>query len=136
MLLALNNVSFSFGARDILIDASWQINVGERIGLVGPNGAGKSTLLRLIMGAYTPDAGNIQKTNNTSIGFFNQDLLSFSTRDSILSVGMTAYEKAVVIEKEMNAIMEELENDGENEELLLRYSEMLHDFEVAGGYEM
>lgn len=136
MLLALNNVSFSFGARDILVDASWQINVGERIGLVGPNGAGKSTLLRLIMGTYTPDSGNIQKANNTSIGFFNQDLLSFSTRDSILSVGMTAYEKAVAIEKEMNAIMEELENDGENEELLLRYSEMLHDFEVAGGYEM
>ncbi|HET8573213.1 MAG TPA: ABC-F family ATP-binding cassette domain-containing protein [Edaphocola sp.] len=136
MLLALNNVSFSFGARTILRDASWQINVGERIGLVGPNGAGKSTLLRLIMGAYTADSGNIQKANNTSIGFFNQDLLSFSTSDSILSVGMTAYEKAVAIEKDMSAIMEELENDGENEELLLRYSEMLHDFEVAGGYEM
>ncbi len=50
MLLALNNVSFSFGARKMLDEASWQIGEGERIGLVGPNGAGKSTLLRLIMG--------------------------------------------------------------------------------------
>lgn len=136
MLLALNNVSFSFGARPILYDASWQINVGERIGLVGPNGAGKSTLLRLITGAYTPDSGSIQKANNTSIGFFNQDLLSFSTSDSILSVGMTAFEKAVAIQKEMDEIMEELETNAEDEALLLRYSELLHDFELAGGYEM
>lgn len=136
MLLALNNISFSFGARPILNDTSWQINVGERIGLVGPNGAGKSTLLRLITGTYTPDSGNIQKANNTSIGFFNQDLLSFATSDSILSVGMTAFEKAVAIQEEMDAIMEELKTNEEDEVLLLRYSELLHDFEMAGGYEM
>jgi ATP-binding cassette subfamily F protein 3 len=136
MLLALNNVSFSFGARPMLSEANWQIGEGERIGLIGPNGAGKSTLLRLIMGEYSIDGGNIQRANNTSIGFFNQDLLSFSTENSILSVGMTAFEKAVAIEKELNAIMEELDQNGDDEELLLRYSETLHDFELAGGYEM
>lgn len=136
MLLALNNVSFSFGARPILREASWQINVGERIGLVGPNGAGKSTLLRLITGTYTPDSGTIQKANNTSIGFFNQDLLSFSTSDSILSVGMTAFEKAVAIQEEMDAVMADIDQKPDDEELLLRYSELLHEFELAGGYEM
>jgi len=136
MLLALNNVSFSFGARPMLREASWQIGPGERIGLIGPNGAGKSTLLRLIMGEYAPEGGNIQRANDTTIGFFNQDLLSFSTSESILSVGMTAFEKAVAIEKEMNALMEDLEGNGDDEELLLRYSETLHDFELAGGYEM
>jgi len=136
MLLALNNVSFSFGARPMLREASWQIGEGERIGLIGPNGAGKSTLLRLIMGEYTIEGGNIQRANDTTIGFFNQDLLSFSTDDSILSVGMTAFEKAVAIEKEMESIMKDLETNGDDEDLLLQYSEALHDFEMAGGYEM
>src|SRR5690554_3673983 len=136
MLLALNNISFSFGARPMLEDANWQIGEGERIGLIGPNGAGKSTLLRLIMGEYTPEAGTIQKANDTTIGFFNQDLLSFSTENSILSVGMTAFEKAVAIEEKMNELMKQLEIDSENEELLLEYSETLHQFEMAGGYEM
>jgi len=120
----------------MLREASWQIGEGERIGLIGPNGAGKSTLLRLIMGEYTIEGGNIQRANDTTIGFFNQDLLSFSTDDSILSVGMTAFEKAVAIEKEMESIMKDLETNGDDEDLLLQYSEALHDFEMAGGYEM
>ncbi len=136
MLLALNNVSFSFGARPMLDEANWQIGEGERIGLIGPNGAGKSTLLRLIMGEYTIDSGNIQRANDTTIGFFNQDLLSFSTDNSILSVGMTAFEKAVAIEKTMESIMKDLETKGDDEDLLMAYSEALHDFEMAGGYEM
>ena len=136
MLLALNNVTFSFGARIMLREANWQIGEGERIGLVGPNGAGKSTLLRIIMGEYTVDGGNIQRANDTSIGFFNQDLLSFSSDDSILQVGRTAFEKAVAIEQEMNSIMKDLEEKGDDEELLLQYSEALHDYEMAGGYEM
>ncbi len=136
MLLALNNVSFSFGARPMLSEANWQIGEGERIGLIGPNGAGKSTLLRLIMGEYTIESGNIQRANDVSIGFFNQDLLSFSTNNSILSVGMTAFEKAVAIEKELQQLMKELEEKGDDEELLIKYSEALHDFEMAGGYEM
>lgn len=136
MLLALNNVSFSFGARTMLNEASWQIGEGERIGLIGPNGAGKSTLLRLIMGEYSINGGSIQKANDTTIGFFNQDLLSFSTNDSILSVCMMAYEKAAQLEKEIEAMTKELETNYEDEALLLKYSEMLHEFELAGGYEM
>jgi ATP-binding cassette subfamily F protein 3 len=136
MLLALNNVSFSFGARPMLSEANWQIGEGERIGLIGPNGAGKSTLLRLIMGEYTIDGGNIQRANDTTIGFFNQDLLSFSTNNSILSVGTTAFEKAVAIEKEIEEITKDLEENPEDEALLLQYSETLHEFELAGGYEM
>ena len=136
MLLALNNVSFSFGARPMLTEANWQIGENERIGLIGPNGAGKSTLLRLIMGEYTIEGGNIQRANDTTIGFFNQDLLSFSTDNSILSVGMTAFEKAVAIEKDLESIMKDLETNGDDEDLLLQYSEALHDFEMAGGYEM
>lgn len=136
MLLALNNVSFSFGARQMLDEVNIQIGENERIGLVGPNGAGKSTLLRLIMGEYSIDGGNIQKANDATIGFFNQDLLSFSTDNSILSVVMTAYEKAVQVENKMAELLKALESQPEDAKLLDEYANALHDFETAGGYEM
>ncbi len=136
MLISLQNVSFHFGARTILEGASWQVHSGERIGLVGPNGAGKSTVLRLMTAAYVPDGGTISKPKDVSIGFFNQDLLSFSTDDSILSVGMQAFERAKKIEGDMMNILHKLESKPDDAKLLDDYSHALHDFEVAGGYEM
>ena len=136
MLLSLQNINFSFGSRTILEDANWQIGPGERIGLVGVNGAGKSTLLRLIMNEYSIDSGTINKPKDLSLGFFNQDLLSFSSSESILSVGMMAFERALAIEKEMQELLVALESKPDDEKLLDTYSNKLHDFEVAGGYEM
>lgn len=136
MLISLQNVSFHFGARAILENANWQVHSGERIGLVGPNGAGKSTVLRLMTGSYTVDGGSISKPKDVSLGFFNQDLLSFSTSESILNVGMQAFEKAKEIEKQMEGILQQLESKPEDAKLLDAYSHALHDFEVAGGYEM
>lgn len=136
MLVSLQNVSFYFGSRAIIENASWQINTGERIGLVGHNGAGKSTVLRMITGAYRVDEGAISKPKDVTIGFFNQDLLSFSSSESILKVGMQAFEKAHELEKLMETILHQLESKPEDEKLLDDYSHALHDFEVAGGYEM
>ena len=136
MLISLQNITFSFGARAILEDASWQIGTGERIGLVGSNGAGKSTLLRLMTGAYSVESGTINKPKDVSLGFFNQDLLSFSTSESILKVGMQAFEVAHEVEKKLEKILKELEATPEDADLLDDYSHALHDFEVAGGYEM
>jgi len=120
----------------ILENASWQIGTGERIGLVGSNGTGKSTLLRLMTGAYTPDGGVINKPKDVSLGFFNQDLLSFSSDESILKVGMQAFERAHELEKKMEQQLKELELKPDDAALLDEYSHTLHDFEVAGGYEM
>lgn len=136
MLVSLQNVSFYFGSRAIIEDASWQINTGERIGLVGHNGAGKSTVLRMITGAYRVDSGVIAKPKDVTLGFFNQDLLSFSSSDSILKVGMQAFERAHEIEKVMEQILKDLETKPDDEKLLDDYSHALHDFEMAGGYEM
>jgi len=136
MLISLQNVSFFFGARPILENASWQIHSGERIGLIGANGTGKSTLLRLMTGFYRPDEGTINKPKDVSLGFFNQDLLSFSTDESILKVGMQAFERAHEIEKKMEQLVQALESKPEDADLLDQYSHALHDFEVAGGYEM
>jgi ATP-binding cassette subfamily F protein 3 len=136
MLVSLQNVSFYFGARPIIENANWQIQTGERIGLVGSNGAGKSTVLRMITGAYRVDEGSITKPKDVTLGFFNQDLLSFSTDASILQVGMQAFERAHEVEKMMERILKDLETKPDDEKLLDDYSHALHDFEVAGGYEM
>ncbi len=133
MLIGLQNVTFEFGARVIVQDATWHIHPGERIGLIGYNGTGKSTLFKVLVGEYTPSLGSVEKSKETSIGYLHQDLLSFDTNDSILEVAMSAFEEVKKIEKELEEIVKDLETDS-SEEILLLYSEKLHDLEVAGGY--
>src|SRR5688572_3422033 len=135
MLAGLQNVTFEFGARVIVKDATWHIHPGERIGLIGYNGTGKSTLLKLFVGEYLPSAGTVERSRNTSIGYLHQDLLSFDTNESILEVAMHAFDKAKALEKELDKLAKDLEINS-TDELLDDYSHKLHDFEEAGGYVM
>jgi len=135
MLAGLQNVTFEFGARVIVKDATWHIHPNERIGLIGYNGTGKSTLLKLFVGEYLPSEGTVERSRNTSIGYLHQDLLSFSSEESILQVAMHAFDKAKQIEKELAVITAQLEKT-ETEELLHLYSDKLHQFEEAGGYNI
>ena len=135
MLIGLQNVTFEFGARVIVQDATWHIQPGERIGLIGYNGTGKSTLFKVLVGEYTPSVGTVEKGKETTIGYLHQDLLSFDTNDSILEVALSAFEEVKRIEKELEDITKKLETDS-SEDTLLLYSEKLHDLEVAGGYEI
>ena len=135
MLIGLQNVTFEFGARVIVQDATWHIQPGERIGLIGYNGTGKSTLFKVLVGEYTPSVGTVEKGKETTIGYLHQDLLSFDTNETILEVTLSAFEDVKRIEKELEEITQQLETDS-SEETLLLYSEKLHDLEVAGGYEI
>jgi ATP-binding cassette, subfamily F, member 3 len=133
MLIGLQNVTFEFGARAIVEEATWHINPGERIGLIGYNGTGKSTLLKLLVGQYTPSVGTVEKSRETTIGYLHQDLLSFDTNESILEVAMGAFEKIKQLEKEIEELGVILENSSD-EKLLHDYSDKLHELEVLGGY--
>jgi ATP-binding cassette subfamily F protein 3 len=135
MLLGLQDVTFEFGARTIVADATWHIQPNERIGLIGYNGTGKSTLLKLFTGQYTPSAGSVEKSRETTIGFLHQDLLSFDTEDTILEVAMGAFERVKALEKELEEIGVALEKTGD-EKLALAYSEKLHEMEVLDGYSI
>jgi ATP-binding cassette subfamily F protein 3 len=135
MLAGLQNVTFEFGARTIVKDATWHIHPMERIGLIGYNGTGKSTLLKLLVGEYQPSAGTIERSRNTTIGYLHQDLLSFDTGESILEVAMHAFDKAKALEKELDRLTKEIEKQS-SDELLHEYSDKLHRFEEAGGYTM
>jgi len=134
MLIGLQNVTFEFGARVIIEDATWHIQPGDRVGLIGYNGTGKSTILKLLVGQYTPSKGAVEKGRETTIGYLHQDLLSFDTNESIVEVAMGAFEKVKALEKEIEELGKRLETEYEDEALLLLYSERLHDLEVAGGY--
>ena len=72
-MLSIVNISKSFGGRELLAEASLQVNRGERIGLVGPNGAGKSTLINLILNREEPDQGEITRDRRASFGFLPQE---------------------------------------------------------------
>src|ERR1700712_5363442 len=110
MLIGLQNVTFEFGARVIVEEATWHIHPGERIGLIGYNGTGKSTLLKVFVGEDQPSVGTMEKGRDTTIGYLHQDLLSFDTNDSILEVAMGAFEKVKQLEKEIATLGHELEN--------------------------
>ncbi len=135
MLLGLQNVTFEFGARTIVEDATWHIQPNERIGLIGYNGTGKSTLLKVLTGQFTPNKGTVEKGRETTIGFLHQDLLSFDTEDSILEVAMGAFERVKELEKEIEAIGKKLEQTGD-EALAHDYADRLHELEVLGGYDI
>ena len=135
MLLGLQNVTFEFGARVIVEDATWHIQPNERIGLIGYNGTGKSTLLKVFTGQFQPSAGTVEKSRETTIGFLHQDLLSFDTDDSILQVALGAFEKVLLLEKEIELMGLELEKSSD-EELAHKYADKLHELEVMDGYSI
>jgi ATP-binding cassette subfamily F protein 3 len=83
----------------------------DKIGLIGLNGRGKSTLLKIITGELSLDAGSISKSSDCTIGFLNQDLLSYQTEDSILTVAMSAFKEVVDIERQIELIIKKLETE-------------------------
>jgi ATP-binding cassette subfamily F protein 3 len=135
MLAGLTNVTFEFGSRVLIEDATWHIHPNERIGLIGYNGTGKSTILKLFAGEYTPSAGAVEKSKSTSIGYLHQDLLSFDTNDSILEVALSAFERVLQLEKEIEELGKELEKTGD-EKTLHEYTDHLHELETLGGYNI
>ncbi|MBN8864572.1 MAG: ABC-F family ATP-binding cassette domain-containing protein [Sphingobacteriales bacterium] len=134
-MAGLQDVTFEFGARVIVDDATWHIQPNERIGLIGYNGTGKSTLLKLLVGQYSPSAGTVERSRSTSIGYLHQDLLSFDTEESILQVALGAFERVLQLEQEIEILGKELERTGD-EKILHEYSDRLHEMETLGGYDI
>ena len=136
MLIGLQNVTFEFGARAIVSDATWHIQPGERIGLIGYNGTGKSTLLKLLVGQYTPSKGTVEKGRDTTIGYLHQDLLSFDTSETITEVALGAFERVRALEKEIEQLGIELEANPEDNDILIKYTDALHEIDVLDGYNI
>lgn len=134
-MLTLNNIRFEFGGRYLYKDATWQINPGEKIGLIGLNGTGKSTLLRIINGEFALEQGEISKLKNMTIGFLNQDLLSYSSSETILEVAMQAFGDALKLDKEIHELLAKLEHD-HSDEILHALHDKQQAYDMLDGYSL
>jgi ATP-binding cassette subfamily F protein 3 len=134
-MIAINNLTFEIGARALYDEANWHIKPGEKIGLIGANGTGKTTLLKIIVGDYKPTSGTISMSKDITLGYLNQDLLSYASDKSILHVAMEAFERQNQLHTEIEELLKKLETDY-SEELLHKLSDKQHEFEALDGYNI
>ncbi|ROT47156.1 ABC-F family ATP-binding cassette domain-containing protein [Candidatus Cardinium hertigii] len=134
-MIAINDLTYHLGKRTLYDAASLHIKDKDKIGLIGPNGAGKSTLLKIITGELMPDSGKITKPKECSIGFFNQDLLSYQTEDNIRNVAMQAFSEALATQKKIEALCHQMEHNY-SDDLLTQLSHLQENFERIGGYDI
>ena len=137
MILALNKASLFFGGRAIFDEIGFQINPGDRIGLVGRNGAGKSTLLKLIAGDYALDGGSMSMAKEVRIGFLRQDL-KMDMHKTIVQIARSAFEEVEKINvriEEINAefaVRTDYESDSYGQ-LISEISDLSERFGMLGG---
>ena len=134
-MLVLNNITFEFGSRALYKDTSWHIKPGEKIGLIGANGTGKSTLLRVITGEYSLSGGEVTRRKDLTLGFLNQDLLSYQSDFSILHVALEAFERQNELNDKIEDLLLKLEHD-HSEKILHDLHDLQHEFEVLDGYNI
>lgn len=134
-MIAINNLTFEIGARALYDEANWHIKPGEKIGLIGANGTGKTTLLKIIVGDYKPTTGTISMAKDLTLGYLNQDLLSYSSDKNILHVAMEAFERQNQLHDEIENLLQKLETDY-TEDLLNKLSDKQHEFEALDGYNI
>ena len=135
-MIALSNVTKQYGGQILFVDASFQVNPGEKIGLVGPNGAGKTTIFRLIMGEENPDEGTVEKPRRLSIGYFNQDISGLRGR-SVLSETVAGAGEVALLGEEMKTLEEQMAAGGDDlDALVSRYGEVQSRFQELGGYDV
>ncbi|MBC3538185.1 ribosomal protection-like ABC-F family protein [Rufibacter sediminis] len=134
-MISINNLNFHFGSRTLYEDANLHIKPKDKIGLVGLNGTGKSTLLRLLVGEYRPDGGSIQMGREITLGFLNQDLLSYDTHESILNVAMQAFEEAIQLQHKIDEVLHQMETDYQDEHID-KLAKLQEQFEALDGYNM
>ncbi len=137
-MINLSNISMACGGRALFRDGAFQINNGEKIGLVGPNGSGKTTLFRLISGAETPDEGTVTVDGGTVIGYFSQESGEMAGRSALEEV-LAGAGRVYEIGRELGELehrMADPDGDGLSDGEMDRYGELQMEFQHLGGYEL
>jgi len=136
-MISLTRISKQYGRQILFVDASFQLNPGERVGLVGPNGSGKTTLFRLITGEEVPDDGEISIPKKLTIGYFRQDVEE--------SAGRSVLDEAILGSGRLGDLHHELEqlnhamsaaSGDELDAVLARFGEVQEEYEHLGGYAL
>lgn len=137
ILLQANQIARYFGADTLFENIHLEVASKARIGLVGRNGAGKSTLLKIIANIEAPDAGQVIKNKQATLGYLAQDTGLDST-ETIWNEMLKAFDKVRQMEARMRdvevAIGETPESDSRYTSLLKEYDQLQHDFNEQNGY--
>src|SRR5438046_8255586 len=106
-MIAFSAVSKQYGKQFIFVDASFQLNPGEKVGLVGPNGSGKTTLFRMVVGEEEPDEGDVSVPKRMTIGYFRQDVEEMEGR-SVLDEAIAGSGRVGDLHHELEALQREM----------------------------
>jgi len=137
-MIALSNICKQYGRRVLFVDASFQLNPGEKVGLVGPNGAGKTTVFRMIAGEESPDSGELSIPKRTTVGYFRQDVEAMSGRP-VLDEAIAGSGRLGDLHHELldlTRAMSDPSRVDEMDAILARFGEVQHEYQERGGYEL
>lgn len=117
----------------VLDGLSFQVDTGERVGILGRNGAGKTTLLRILTGEETADSGTVSIAPGKRLGLISQ-IPVYPAGYRVEEVLRTAFDELKDMEAELHALSEQLAQG--DKALLERYDRLQTAFETGGGYEI
>ena len=137
-MISFNRINKQYGRQILFVDAAFQLNPGERVGLVGPNGAGKTTLFRMIVGEESPDDGDVSVPKRLTIGYFRQDVEEMSGR-SVLDEAIAGSGRVGDLHHELEALnhaMADPSRADDMDRILARFGEVQEEYEHLGGYAL
>src|ERR1700759_4613347 len=137
-MVSFSNIHKQYGRQLIFVDASFQLNPGEKVGLVGPNGAGKTTLFRMVVGEESPDEGEVSVPKKLTIGYFRQDVEEMQGR-SVLDEAIAGSGRAGDLHHELEHLQHAMEDPGQAgdmDRILERFGEVQEEYEHLGGYTL
>jgi ATPase subunit of ABC transporter with duplicated ATPase domains len=137
-LISFSNINKQYGKQLVFVDASFQLNPGEKAGLVGPNGSGKTTLFRMVVGEESPDEGEVSVPKKLTIGYFRQDVEDMRGR-SVLDEAIAGSGRAGDLHHELESLhraLEDPERADELDRILARFGEVQEEYEHLGGYTL
>ncbi|HEY4238566.1 MAG TPA: ABC-F family ATP-binding cassette domain-containing protein [Kofleriaceae bacterium] len=135
-MISFSSVSKQYGGQILFVEASFQINPGEKVGLVGPNGAGKSTVFRLIAGEEVPDDGAVERPKKLTLGYFRQDVGDLRGR-SILAETCAGAGEVAELGEELAQLTVRLEAAADDlDDVVARFGDVQARYQDLGGYEL
>jgi ATPase subunit of ABC transporter with duplicated ATPase domains len=137
-MISFSNINKQYGKQLIFVDASFQLNPGEKVGLVGPNGSGKTTLFRMVVGEEAPDEGEVSVPKKVTIGYFHQDVEEMAGR-SVLDEAIAGSGRVGDLHYELEDLHRAMEYPGPSDDMdriLVRFGDVQHECEHLGGYAL
>src|SRR5271166_1577582 len=137
-MISFSRINKQYGRQLVFVDASFQLNPGEKVGLVGPNGAGKTTLFRMIVGEEEPDDGEVTVPKRLTLGYFRQDVEEMAGR-SVLDEAIAGSGRAGDLHHELESLQRAMEDPAQADDMdrvLARFGDVQEEYEHLGGYTL